>query len=367
MSDMVKILVVEDEPEIREAMSDFISTMNMEPFSFDNAEDALNSARAQVYDLVITDMKLPGMDGIELSRRIKQINEETSIIVATAYGNIDSAMQAIDYGAEDYLLKPFGLDVLSHAINKVLEKKKLERENLEFQLELEEKVERRKSAISRAGKSFGESFYQTLYILGNAQECREIFTRGRTERMALLTYWTAYQLGWDDTEKANLLLGAPLSDVGKLAIPETILNKTTTLDNNEKEIIKSHVEGGINVISNLEHLVGAIPIIRHHHERIDGSGYPDGLKGDEIPRTARLTAICDSFDAMTHIRPWRSAKTWQEALQELLNNSGNIYDGDIVEDFVETVTDLELYRLINTKPAKSLYELALPILETLKK
>jgi putative two-component system response regulator len=356
------ILVVDDEAGIREAIGDFLSAKKYPCECVGDAESALRMMEGRLFDIVITDMKMPGIDGISLSKKVKEIAPETSIIIITAHGNVPSALEAVHFGAEDFILKPFNIKVLEHSIAKVIEKKRLQKQNIAYQQELEHKVEERSHEIKKTSLDIGQTFFKTIYILGNALESRERYLRGRTERITLLAYHTAVEMGWDNHDIAQLLLGAPMSDIGKLALPESLLYKQEPLNAGERSLIRSHVEEGLNIVSTLAHFRDVSAIIHFHHERYDGSGYPLGLTGKAIPPAARLVAICDSYDAMTHSRPWRAAISPESALEEIVKTAGRAYDPEQVEAFSETVKRENLSRLIGSKPTELFYGIALPIL-----
>jgi putative two-component system response regulator len=355
------ILIVDDEAGIRDAISDFLTAKNYPCESAADGESALHALEGRLFDIVITDMKMPGLDGISLSKQIKERSPNTSIIIITAHGNIHSALEAITFGAEDYILKPFNIKVLEHSIAKVIEKKRLQKQNIVYQKELERKVEQRSHEIQQASLDIGLTFFKTIHIFGNALESRERYLHGRTERITLLAFHTAAELEWDQRDVARLLLGAPISDIGKLSLPETLLYKREALDDQERASIRSHVEEGLNIVSSLAHFRDVSAIIHFHHERFDGSGYPLGLAGTAIPATARLVAICDSYDAMTHPRPWRAAMPAPDALAEIKDLAGTAYDPDFVEAFIRAVTVNKLDKLIGSKPTSLFYEITLPV------
>jgi putative two-component system response regulator len=358
------ILIVEDEEEIREAINSFLSGMGNDVAGAGTAEEGLELLARRRFDLLITDLKLPGIDGIELCRRARQSSPGVSIVVITAYGNIASALEAIEHGVEEYLLKPFSIDALRHAVQRVLEKRMLVEENRQYVRELEREVADRALEIDETGRSLGRAFYKTLHILGNSLECREAYLRGRTERVTIYSLRIAQELGWDYQRIGHLMIGAPISDIGKLSISEEVLTRPDPLSPEEMALVRSHVETGVHIINSLIHFREVIPIIRYHHERIDGSGYPEGLKGDEIPEAARIVAIADSFDAMTHFRPWRPAIKAETALAEIADLAGRSYDEEFVAAFLRAVERHGLDELVGIKPTRQFYELTLPMLES---
>ena len=360
------VLIVEDEPEIREALRDYINNQEFHTEEYDNAESALNAMNYREFDLVITDIKLPGMDGLELCKKIRQRFSLTNIIVITAFGNISSALLAIDYGADDYILKPFSLKSLKHSLEKVFERRRLEHENIKYQKKLEKLVRARRLEIEKAGEDIGTTFYKIVHVLGSAQECRETFLRGRTERVTILSLHLAQELGLNIKQQTEILLGAPISDIGKIAISESILNKATPLEDDEWELIRNHITEGAKIVGSLALFKDVLPIIQLHHERYDGSGYPGGLAGDEIPTTAAIVGIADTYDALTHDRPWRKAFSHKEAIQELSGSAGKLFDPELIEVFISVLHKNQLYNLIGTKPTETFYDLTFPILKKIE-
>lgn len=361
--DRADILIVEDEHEIRDAIEAYLSGLGHEVIGAESAEEGLELLTRRPFDLLITDLKLPGIDGIELCRRARQGSVDVSIIVITAFGNISSAMEAIEHGVEDYLLKPFTIDSLRHAVIRALEKRILVSENQRYVQELERQVSQRANEIEETGRSLGQAFYKTLHILGNSLESREIYLRGRTERVTIYSLRIAQELGWDTQKLGHLLIGAPISDIGKLSISEEILTLPRPLTADELILVRDHVDTGVQIINSLVHFREVIPIIRYHHERIDGSGYPEGLRGETIPAAARIVAIADSFDAMTHFRPWRPARKPETALAEIADLAGIHYDDEFVGAFLRAVERHGLDELVGIKPTRQFYELTLPLLE----
>ena len=354
------ILVVDDEEGIREAISQFLGSQGYATEDCESAEEALEKLQRGSYALIVTDMKLPGIDGIEFSKRVKKTAADSSIVVITAYGNIPNALEAIRFGADDYLLKPFTLQALDHSVRKVLEKRRLESENIAYRAELRRKVKQRAEGIQLANYRLGETFYKTVHIFGNALESRETYLYGRTERITIMALDTATALGWGSERLSQILLGAPISDIGKLALPEAVLYKAGPITAEERALLRSHAREGARIVGNLADFSPVIPIIRLHHERLDGSGYPDGLEGDEIPACARLVAICDSFDAMIHARPWRPALGADEATGELRRLAGTAYDKEMVEAFLESLRDNDFLQHCGKKPTRLFYDLTLP-------
>jgi response regulator RpfG family c-di-GMP phosphodiesterase len=364
MSDFsLKIFVVEDEPEIREALEDIASKLGYEVYGFPSAEDCIERLQNDQCDILVTDLKLPGIDGVELARQTNEKHPEISIIFITAYGNLSSALDAIEYGAEDYIIKPFNVESIKHSLRKVEEKRKLEFENKQYRAELENELSRRESEIASIGQQLEETFFKTVQLLGNAQESREAFLFGRTERVTICSIRCAQYLNWTNDQIIKIAIAAPVSDVGKISISDEILNFAGPLSKEEMEEVKGHVIYGEQIIRSLPHFQDVGWIIRYHHERLDGSGYPEGLKGEDVPETALLIGLCDTFDAMVHDRSWRRAHSVEDTFEYLRSVSGVHFPEKMVDAFITVFKERHAEKLIGTKPVDLFYDICFPLLE----
>lgn len=357
------VYVVEDEPEILDALEDISRQEGFETTGFSNAEDCLDAMEDKPCDILVTDLKLPGIDGVELTRRTSASSSDTSIIIITAYGNLSSALSALDHGAEDYIIKPFNVDSIRHALGKIDKKRRLVRENKQYREKLEEELDRRQNQIVTIGRQLEETFFKTVQLLGNAQESRETFLLGRTERITIYAIQTARRLNWSEEEIVKIAITAPISDVGKISISDEILNKSEPLTEEEVRIIRDHVYNGEQIIKSLPHYQDVGAIIRYHHERLDGSGYPEGIKGSQIPETALLIGLCDTFDAMTHDRPWRERYSVEHCLDYLRSQAGVTFDAAMVEAFISFFSEENGAELVDQKPVERFFEDTFPLLE----
>jgi len=359
------VYVVEDEPEIQEAIVDISSGLGFTTKGFSSAELFLSAIEAEPCDILVTDLKLPGIDGVELTKRLAEAELDISIIIITAYGNLSSALSAIDHGAEDYILKPFNIESIKHSLNKAAMRKRLLAENAQYQRELESELKRREVEIIAIGQQLEETFFKTVQLLGNAQESRESFLYGRTERITIYAIWTAQQLGWNDQDIVQVAITTPISDVGKISVSDEILNKREPLTEEELAEVRNHVVIGEEIIKSLPHYQDVGTIIRYHHERLDGSGYPEGLSGDAIPKTSLLIGLVDTFDAMTHERPWRDKHSLAETLDYLKAQAGVSFPKDMVDAFMTVFSQQGGDELIDEKPVDTFFDLTFPYLEKL--
>ncbi len=321
------VLVVDDE----RSMTRLIAwRLNGDGFSCDQAssgKEALERIEEKEFDVVITDVVMPELSGIDLLKFIKKRDPEVQVILISALPTLDDAVEAIRSQVEDFLIKPFELNQLSHAVTRALRHRALLRENRLYRAELETRVLVQAQQIDRL-------FLDGLSGLAAAIEARDRYTGGHLDRVARYSLATGAEMGLDQVHMWNLWLGSLFHDVGKLAIPDAILNKPGPLTDEEYDEIKKHPEFGVRIVERVSFLVTATRAISHHQERWDGAGYPAGLKGDEICIEGRILAVTDAFDAMLTDRPYRSARPEMVAVQELERCSGTQFDPDVVAAFL---------------------------------
>jgi response regulator RpfG family c-di-GMP phosphodiesterase len=325
--DGASVLVVDDEPSITTVVSRQLAREGLLCEEAWSAEDALRRLEERDFDVVITDVKMPAMSGIDLLKNIKRRDPEIQVILMTGNPDVNSAVEAIRSQVDDYLVKPFELNQLSHAVRRALEHRDLMRENRLYRSRLEERVEEQARQIERL-------FLDSLSGLAAAIEARDRYTGGHLDRVCTYALATGTELGLDERVLWNLWLGALFHDIGKLAIPDAILNKPGPLTEEEYEQMKQHPELGVHIIERISFLVPAMQGILHHQERWDGKGYPRGLKGEEICIEGRILAVADAFDAMLTDRPYRPGRTEEMAVEELRRCAGSQFDPSVVAAFL---------------------------------
>lgn len=343
-----RILVVDDEPVIREVLHERLSGAGFECELARNAAEALQKIRTRSYNLVLSDIAMPGGDGISLLRQIKSEQPGLDVVMLTGVVDVDTAIRAIRLGASDYLTKPFNLDEVLLTIERTLEKRRLITENLEYQMDLERKVDDRTRELRHKSEQVEDLYKElktafdkihstydtTLQALMEALDARDSETRGHSRRVAEYTVSVAKRMGIVEPELTQYRWGALLHDVGKIGIPDAILRKPGPLDDPEWTIMRLHPEMGARILGSIQFLGGAVPIVASHQERFDGSGYPNGLKGDQIPLGARIFAVVDCLDAMTMDRPYRRGTSLAMVREELLKHSGTQFDPKVVDVFL---------------------------------
>src|SRR5256712_10365642 len=287
--------------------------------------EALEMMHHDAVPLVISDLRMPQMDGVTLLREIITRWPETAVIVVTAVAEVESAVACLQMGALDYVAKPFHLDEVRARVSQALDKRRLIIENRSYQQGLEVRVEAQARRIE-------ELFLEGVHALVFALEAKDAYTRGHSMRVANYSVEIARALKLDTDLIDTIALGAELHDVGKIGVSESVLHKAGKLSEAEYRHIMEHTVIGARILGPLmKDAPGALAIVRSHHERLDGSGFPDGLVGDAIPLEVRVVTVADSFDAMTSVRPYRPALSVQKAMQELEEMKGVQFDPQAVE------------------------------------
>jgi putative nucleotidyltransferase with HDIG domain len=336
------ILVVDDDRAIRDVLVECLTDSGYRCEEACDGVEALEKIRGNGFDLVVSDIDMPGMDGVELLREIKTLRPDTEIILLTGIVDVDTAIQSMRLGASDYLTKPFNLTEVFITVEKALDKQRLLRENREYHEALEARVEQRTAELRRKNREIEDLFQQlkstyqtTLEALAIALDTRDSETLGHSVRVAAYTVAVARRMGVVEPELTDIHRGALLHDVGKIGVPDAILRKPGRLTPKEWVEMRKHPEIGDRILQGIKFLDGARPIVRSHQERFDGKGYPSGLKGKEIPLGARIFAVVDTLDAMTSDRPYRKALPLETAYQEIRKFRGVQFDPEVVDAFLE--------------------------------
>jgi putative nucleotidyltransferase with HDIG domain len=269
--------------------------------------------------------------------------------MVTAVHDISVALAAIRNGAYDYLLKPFEREQLLNTVSRALENRRLKVENRTYQTNLESLVKARTDQLQATLRDLERSYDITLQALGDALDLKDRETEGHSRRVTAFTMAIARAMGLPNEAVATIARGAFLHDIGKMAIPDKILNKPDKLDANETAIMREHCFKGYQIVKKIPFLKEACEIIYSHQERFDGSGYPRGLKGKEIPLGARIFSVADTLDAITSNRPYRAARSLTVARKEIQDWAGRQFDPEVVEVFLQMPDEIfeELRRAIS--------------------
>lgn len=323
-----KIMVVDDEPSICRVLHRLLTREGYQVESISNAQTALQRLNTKKYDLILLDIGMPpGKSGIELLPEIKASYPDTAVVMATATADINIAIQCMKQGAYDYITKPFNLDEVFISVGRALEKRKLELENKDYRHHLEDKVAEQAVRI-RA------SFLSAITALAYALEAKDEYTRGHSQRVADIAVAIAKEMRLPQGIIDKIKLAGLVHDIGKIGVRESILNKPGSLTDGEFQDIQKHPEVGEHILSPLAGNEEILRLVRGHHERYDGSGYPDRLKDYQIPLGARILAISDAYEAMTSERPYRKAMNNEVACAEIERGRGTQFDPEVGNAFL---------------------------------
>lgn len=323
------ILCIDDNPEVLKLMKMLLS----DEFDLElttSGEKGLAFLRKKNPDLVLCDVMMPGMDGHAFSRAVKgdEALKHIPIILVTARTGAEMLAEGIEAGADDYISKPFDSTELKARIRALLRMRQMESElalvNRNLRMRTSDLVDQQKSL-----------FLSTVKSLASAIDAKDEYTRHHSTRVTEFSLKIAAKMGFSEKELGDLELAALLHDVGKIAVPESILNKPGKLTDAEFKLIKEHSTRGESILSPVIELKEISRVVRAHHERYDGAGYPDKLKGREIPLGARIMAIADTYDSITSERPYRKASSHRYAVKEIIGCSGAQFDPEVVQNFLE--------------------------------
>ncbi len=330
-----RIIVVDDEDLIREVVCSILSQAGYDCVPVDSAAEALAMLNSdERVAMVLSDVIMDGMDGLTLLSRIRKEHPNIPVVMVTAVHDISVALAAIRNGAYDYLLKPFEREQLLATVRRAIENRRLRLENEAYQKKLESLVSARTDMLRHALADLERSYDITLEALGDALDLKDAETEGHSRRVTAFTIAIARAMELPQDRVRIIARGAFLHDVGKMAIPDAILRKPGRLTPEEQAIMRQHALLGYQILRRIPFLHEAADIVYSHQERYDGSGYPRGLKGDQIPLGARIFAISDTFDAMTSDRPYRAAQSIPSGRREIERNAGRQFDPEIVKYFL---------------------------------
>ena len=325
-------LIVDDEPRLRQVLMHLMRNDGFDCLEATNGEEALGILELQPVNLVLSDLRMPRMDGLELLRQTRARWPDVAVVMITAVADVDVAVSCLAIGAMDYLTKPFHLEEVRARVGQALEKRRLVLENRDYQESLQEKV-------AAQARRLEELFLASIQSLAEALEVKDPYTRGHSVRVSEYSVVIARELGLDDEMLGQVGLGGHVHDIGKIGVREEVLNKPGKLTDAEYEHIMSHPVVGWRILAPLlSETPAALNIVRSHHERYDGRGVPDRVAGTQIPLEARIVAAADAFDAMTSDRPYRpDGLSVSEAVREIVRCSGSQFDPSVVAALVRAV------------------------------
>jgi len=332
----LRVLIVDDEASVRKVMAAVLAQLGFICETASSGEEAIRILETHRVDAVISDLQMPGISGMELLAKVRQSYPQMIFLMVTGVDDIRVGIQAMRQGADDYLVKPLQVDanIVLASLTRALHVKRLEQEVENYRHHLEEIVAEQTQQLREALRQIERSYDHTLEVLGAAIDLRDSPTAGHSRRVFLYSIEIAKAMGGLENQMRNIAMGAWLHDIGKLAIPDAILLKPGPLTDEERKNMQRHAQIGYDLVKGIPFLADAAEIIFAHHERCDGSGYPRGLKGEEIPAGARIFAVADTFDAMTSDRPYRSALPFKASREVIERGAEKQYDSQVARMFL---------------------------------
>jgi putative two-component system response regulator len=305
---------------MRLALEDSLRFQGYDVVSVASGEEALELLRSEQFDLLLTDQAMPGLSGIELAEVTARIHPDMPIVLLTGHTDVELAKASLQRGASDFVTKPVNIR--------------------ELPIVIERNLTRHRLLVARLKDHQAQVLLEALKALASAVDAKDPYTARHSMRVTRLSLILADGLGLSADEKYVLELSAWMHDVGKIGVPDHILTKMSPLSQGEFEIMRVHAAKGAEIVGQIEELTRVADVIRHHHERLDGRGYPDGLRGDAIPLLSRIILIADCFEAMTSDRSYRPSAGRAHAFEELRRYAGTQFDPELVDIFIRKIEAL---------------------------
>ena len=342
------VLVVEDDASMQKVLSLSMQKMGYKYVIAKNGREALDLLEAGDVspDAILLDIRMPVMSGLVALPKIRDILPTVPVIMLTAFGDLETGLAAMKAGAFDYLVKPSSLEKIRETLEKAFSyldimemKAEEERKMAQRRIELEKQIESNYQELSEVYKTLKKMNLQTAYALAETIEAKDRYTQGHCERVRWLSSLIGKAMRLPDEEIEQLEYAALLHDIGKIGIPDSILNKEGPLNEKERQIIRMHPIIGAQILSTVDFFKRAAAAVRHHHERWDGKGYPDGVEGESIDHLASIISLADTLDAMATSRPYRTALGFEDCLLEIHSMRGTQFAPDVVDVFFASELD----------------------------
>ena len=327
----VQLLVVDDEEPIRNALKKFLTQQQFDVYAAGSGDEALQQLRRHRIALMLCDIRMPGTSGVDLVPQAIEIEPDLAILMLTAVNDATSAALCMQRGAMDYLTKPIELADLGRAVQRALKRRETLLENRQLNQWLKEEVTTRTAELQRERMKLERISVATLEALVNALEAKDPYMRGHSARVADLAATIAHQLDLPDEQVEQIRMAGRLHDIGKIGTRESVLNKQGPLTPEEFEHVKQHVVIGSQILAPLSHLGDIIPAVRGHHERWDGTGYPDGVRGEAIPLGARVVCTAEVYDALSTSRAYQEKLGPEQAIDRMADLSGTVLDPKVYD------------------------------------
>jgi putative nucleotidyltransferase with HDIG domain len=330
-----RILVVEDEEPIRELIVSMLLSDGHNCRKASNGQEALDLLESgEPVELIVSNLIMPRLDGRELLKRVKAQYPDLPVVLTTGASDVSLCVAAMQDGAYDYLLKPFARDQLLATVHRALEYRRLKAERRIYVTNLESLVTARTDQLRQAVTTLERSYDISLELIGDALALKDMDAEQHSKRVTAFTINLARAMGLSSDSTRTIARGAFLHDIGKIAIPDAILFKPVALTADEEVVMRQHCLKGYEILKKVSFVAEAAEIVYCHHERYDGTGYPRGLKGDEIPLGARIVAVANTLDVITSDQPYRPAQSFAAARKEIQRCSGSQFDPQVVATFL---------------------------------
>lgn len=344
------LLYVEDEDELRESVETYLVKLFSSVAVAKNGQEGLDLYKKQQYDIVVSDIQMPIMNGLDMAEKIKEINQDQEVIIISAYSDSSYFLNSIRIGINGYIIKPIDYSQMNKEIYKSAKSLAQLKENLNYKHNLEEMVTQRTEKILSMESEKIKNFETTILSFVEMIEDRDTYTGGHSQRVATYSKLIAQEMGQSEEDCELLYKAGIIHDIGKIATPDTILLKPGKLNDLEYKLIQEHVSVGYRLLSKIPMYKKHAEIIIGHHERYDGQGYPNGLKGDEIPLLSHILLIADAFDAMTTNRIYKGRMGIEKAIKELQELSGKQFDPKVVQSAIKVLIDIDIPEAITQLP-----------------
>jgi putative two-component system response regulator len=314
---MARILVMDDDDSVRRSLANFLGSSGFDVSTVASGPEALGLLASEHFDCMLVDIRMPGMSGLDVMPRARELDSELAMIVLTAVNDAPTARNALTQGAADYLVKPVELAELKAVVDKALYRRRLEREQRTVERLIRNEVTTRTAELEREKQALRSLTVGMVQTLVNAMEAKDVFLRGHSQRVADIAASIAEEMSLDPDTVEHVRLAGHLHDIGKIGIRESVLNKVEAMTVDEFEHIKDHVRIGMDILAPLSHVGIALEFVQDHHEHFDGGGYPRGLAGDGISIGGRILAAADAYDALTSSRAYRAPMTSADTITYL--------------------------------------------------
>ncbi len=345
-----RVLIIDDEEAVRAAFARFLETRGYDTVTADSGPAALSALREGPFEVMLSDIFMPEMSGLELLSHALRIDGDLAVLMLTANSDAVAATEALSHGAMDYLVKPIELAGMERAVVRAMHRRKLEIERRRVEWSIRDEIAARIADLERERRALRDLTLGVADSLINAMEAKSVYLRGHSQRVAELAASMAEGLGLSPASVENVRLAGRLHDVGKIGIREAVLDKPGPLTVEEFDHVKEHVRIGMEILAPLKHMPVVLEYVADHHEHFDGSGYPRGIAGEDITIGGRILAACDAYDALTSARAFRTAMDSRATIEYLEKSVGRLIDPTVFEALKRVVLRRKTLTFIVDEP-----------------